>query len=65
MLGRHHLLISVFTAAFLFIPYFQENMELTFIMLLGVAVGSLVPDADSPDAAIFHKKVYIKEILGE
>ena len=57
MLGRHHLLLSLFTVTLLFVPYFQEYTELTLLILLGVAVGSLVPDTDSPDAAIFHEKI--------
>ena len=65
MLGRHHLLLSVFTATLLFIPYFQVFTELTLLILIGVAIGSLIPDADSPDAAIFHEKVYIKGNLGK
>ncbi len=65
MLGRHHLLLSLFTVAILFVPYFQENTELTLVILIGVAIGSLMPDADSPDAAIFHEKVHIKGNLGK
>ncbi|GEM_PF-260267 len=65
MLGRHHLLLSIFTVAILFVPYFQENTELTLVILIGIAIGSLIPDADSPDAAIFHEKVYVKGNLGK
>jgi membrane-bound metal-dependent hydrolase YbcI (DUF457 family) len=50
--------------ALLFVPYFQDNPELTLVILIGVAVGSLVPDADSPDAAIFHERVHVKGKLG-
>ena len=57
MLGRHHLLLSMLSAAILLLPCFTENSELFFLILVGVAVGSLIPDADSPDAAIFHEKV--------
>lgn len=57
MLGRHHLLLSLFTVIILFIPYFDERFELTLIVLIGIAIGSLIPDADSPDAAIFHEHI--------
>jgi len=64
MLGRHHLLLSLFSVALIFVPYFKDRPELTLVVLLGVAIGSLIPDSDSPDAAIFHDKVYIKGNLG-
>ncbi len=57
------MLLSVFTVDFLLIPYFNQQPELVFLMILGVAIGSLVPDADSPDAAIFHEK--IKGVKGD
>ena len=63
MLGKHHLLLSLFTAAILVVPYFFQYPELVLVIIIGVAIGSLVPDADSPDAAIFHEKV--KGIRGE
>lgn len=63
MLGKHHLLLSLFTAAILVVPYFFLYPELVLVIIIGVAIGSLVPDADSPDAAIFHEKV--KGIKGE
>ncbi len=63
MLGRHHLLLSLFTAILIILPYFEENTELTLILLMGIAIGSLIPDADSPDAAIFHEK--IKGVKGD
>lgn len=63
MLGKHHLLLSLFTASIVAIPYFFLFPELVLVIIIGVAIGSLVPDADSPDAAIFHEKV--KGIKGE
>jgi membrane-bound metal-dependent hydrolase YbcI (DUF457 family) len=63
MLGRHHLLLSLFTAAILVIPYFFQYPELALLVVIGVSIGSLVPDADSSDAAIFHEK--IRGIKGE
>jgi len=64
MLGRHHLLLSLFTVAFLFVPYFEKYSELTLFVLIGVAIGSLIPDADSPDAAIFHEKIHVGGNVG-
>ncbi|MBE0516372.1 MAG: metal-dependent hydrolase [Methanophagales archaeon] len=63
MLGKHHLILSLFTAAILVVPYFLQYPELTLLVVIGIAIGSLVPDADSPDAAIFHEKV--KGVKGE
>lgn len=63
MLGKHHLLLSLFTASIVAIPYFFLYPELVLVIIIGVAIGSLVPDADSQDATIFHGKV--KGIKGE
>jgi inner membrane protein len=57
MLGRHHAIISLSSAAVLLVPFFNTGLELIIYMLIGVVIGSLVPDADSPDAAIFHDKI--------
>jgi len=57
MLGQHHVSLSVLTALILLIPYMHSHTSLSAIILFGVAIGSLVPDADSSDAAIFHRKV--------
>lgn len=57
MLGRHHLLISLFTVFTIFAPFSTSFSDLTLVIFLGVAVGALIPDVDSPDATIFHNKV--------
>lgn len=58
MLGRQHLLLSVLTASLLLmIPMTLWNSSFLVPTLFGVIIGSLAPDADSPDAAIFHKDV--------
>lgn len=57
MLGRHHIALSVFTAAIFLIIFIKNDTMLIITLLSGVAIGSLVPDADSPDAAIFHQRV--------
>jgi membrane-bound metal-dependent hydrolase YbcI (DUF457 family) len=65
MLGRHHLLLSLFSIAPLLVPYFKDNIQLILVISIGVAIGSLMPDADSPDAAIFHEKLDVKGTLGK
>lgn len=57
MLGRHHLSLSVGTAALVFLPIFPVFPLISILALVGTAIGSLIPDADSPDAAIFHTEV--------
>lgn len=57
MLGRHHLTLSVATVALIVLPLFPLNPLAVLLILVGSAIGSLVPDADSPDAAVFHSEV--------
>lgn len=57
MLGRHHLLLSTLTAAAVFIPLFFLSPILALLGIAGVGIGSLLPDVDSPDAAIYHQEV--------
>lgn len=57
MLGRHHLLLSVGTVALVVSPLFAHYPNAVLVAIVGTAVGSLIPDADSPDAAIFHPEV--------
>ena len=57
MLGRHHLTLSVATVALVVLPLFTQFPNAVLVVLVGAAVGSLIPDADSPDAAIFHSEV--------
>lgn len=65
MLGRHHLLLSLFTATVLLVPYLQEYTYFVLFALFGVIIGSLIPDADSTDAAIFHERIGIKGDIGK
>lgn len=53
MLGRHHLSLSVVTVALVVLPLFSLYPTAVLLALTGAAIGSLIPDADSPDAAIF------------
>lgn len=57
MLGRHHLTLSVGSVAVAVAPLFPTLPRLVIVAIAGAAIGSLVPDADSPDAAIFHQEV--------
>ena len=57
MLGRHHLSLSVGTAALIILPIFPAFPIAALLAFVGTAIGSLIPDADSPDAAIFHTEV--------
>ncbi|MFB6095750.1 MAG: metal-dependent hydrolase [Halodesulfurarchaeum sp.] len=57
MLGRHHLTLSVGTVALVVLPLFPIYPLVTIVALVGTAIGSLIPDADSQDAAIFHTEV--------
>lgn len=57
MLGRHHISLSVGTVAVAVLPFFSLYPIPVLLVLTGTAIGSLIPDADSPDAAIFHNEV--------
>jgi membrane-bound metal-dependent hydrolase YbcI (DUF457 family) len=57
MLGRHHLTLSAGSIGVVVLPFFTDYPNLVLVVLVGSAVGSLIPDADSPDAAIFHSEV--------
>ena len=57
MLGRDHLLLTVATVSLVLAPLFTLYPTFVVVALVGTAVGSLIPDADSPDAAIFHTRV--------
>lgn len=54
MLGRQHLMLSVATATIFLVPYLEEAQSLVLVMFVGAGIGSLIPDVDAPDAAIFH-----------
>lgn len=57
MLGRHHLMISLGTVAPVLMPFLNDAGLAVMIVFFGTAIGSLIPDSDSSDAAIFHGKV--------
>ena len=57
MLGRQHLKLTVMTYTALVAPFVQEYFIQALIGLLGASIGSLIPDIDSVDAAVFHSNV--------
>ncbi|HDN65206.1 MAG TPA: metal-dependent hydrolase [Methanosarcinales archaeon] len=59
MLGKDHIILSLFTVSAIFMPFLLDrtNTGLFVLAMIGVGIGSLAPDADSQDAAIFHTKV--------
>jgi len=50
-------MLSVATSSALLSPYLQEAPALVLLMFFGSAIGSLIPDVDARDAAIFHENV--------
>lgn len=57
MLGRQHLKLTVMTYTALITPFVQEYFIQALIGLIGASIGSLIPDIDSVDAAVFHSNV--------
>lgn len=58
MLGKDHITLSLFTASVIMMHVLDGNdVGLFLLVIIAVAIGSLAPDVDSPDAAIFHDKV--------
>lgn len=57
MLGRQHLKLTVMTYTALIAPFVQEYFIQVLIGLAGASIGSLIPDIDSVDAAVFHSNV--------
>ena len=57
MLGRHHLTLSAGTVALIVLPLFSIHPHETLLVFAGTIIGSLVPDAASPDAAILHGEI--------
>lgn len=57
MLGRHHLMLSIATGFTILAPFIDFRPDFVALVLAGIGIGSLMPDADARDAAIFHDKV--------
>ena len=58
MRGDQHVYISLTTAGLLIAPWLTVlDPALIAVLLFGVFVGSLAPDADAADAAIFHGRI--------
>jgi inner membrane protein len=56
MQGRQHFTLSLATAGVWVSPYLGEASTPTFLLLGGVALGSLIPDVDAKEAAIFNNQ---------
>lgn len=58
MRGDQHVLITLFSGGLLLVPHMGQFAPVEAVALLfGLFVGSLAPDADATDAAIFHTTV--------
>lgn len=58
MRGDQHVLISLFSGGVLIAPWLMVLDPVTVLVLLvSLFIGSLAPDADAPDAAIFHTRI--------
>ncbi len=56
MQGRQHFTLSLATASVWVSPQIGEATTPTFLVLGGVALGSLIPDVDAKEAAIFNNQ---------
>ena len=56
MQGRQHFTLSLATAGVWISPQLGEASTPTFLLLGGVALGSLIPDVDAKEAAIFNNQ---------
>jgi membrane-bound metal-dependent hydrolase YbcI (DUF457 family) len=54
MKGSEHLTLSIATVLVLLAPWLPENALQIAVLCAGVAIGSLLPDADAKDAKIHH-----------
>lgn len=50
-------MLSVATVSVILVPYLQTAENFVFTMFIGAAIGSLIPDIDAPDAAVFHQDI--------
>ncbi len=57
MLGRHHFLLSLATVSAVLLPLLEPAGIPVVVALLGVGIGSLIPDVDATDATIFHSDI--------
>lgn len=56
MLGRQHLTLSVATAGIWIVPVIENQLTTSLFFVGGVAIGSLIPDVDASNAAIFNNQ---------
>ncbi len=57
MLGHQHFALSTATALLVLIPFLPEYRIRIGFVLVGVAIGSLIPDIDSKGTAIFSGNI--------
>lgn len=57
MLGKQHLTLSVMSMTPVLIPWLESYPFFVIISLIGVGIGSLIPDVDAKDAAVFHTNI--------
>jgi len=57
MLGRQHLAITLATIGGLATPFYYLNPVITSALILGAAVGTLIPDIDQKNSLIFQRKI--------
>lgn len=57
MLGKHHLLITTLTVGAIVAPLVYIAPTAVGIVIIAAMIGGLLPDADSSNAAIFHRDV--------
>lgn len=50
-------MLSVATVAIFVFPWVQQAQSMVLVALLGAGIGSLVPDVDAEDAAVFHDDI--------
>lgn len=66
MRGDQHLLITLLSGLLILVPLIPRFAPALFLTIMtGLVIGSLAPDADAGDAAIFHKRIKIKGTLGD
>jgi membrane-bound metal-dependent hydrolase YbcI (DUF457 family) len=50
-------MISVATVSALILPFLQTAEGFVMVIFAGAAIGSLIPDVDAQDAAVFHENI--------
>ncbi len=65
MRGRTHLLLSILSLLVIALPLWADLPPSAWLVILaGILVGSLAPDVDAADSAIFHLRMLPRELRG-